>query len=69
MKLFNSIQLLSIVCLGLFTLLILGAEPTDLTNYDPKDYEHHAIVLCWFWVGSAITLIMSSIAIKLNKRG
>ena len=70
MKLLSSIQFLSLTCLGAFTLLILGAEPTDPANYSEAEMDKALVVLGSFWIGLFIILITSTIIIKIKtKRG
>ena len=66
MKLLSSIQFLSLVCLGVFTLLILGAEPNNPSNYDEAEMKRVLITLGSFWVGLFITFITSTIIIKIK---
>jgi hypothetical protein len=68
MKLLSSIQFLSLVCLGVFTLLILGAEPNNPSNYSEDEMNRTLITLGSFWIGLLIILITSTIIIKI-KRG
>jgi hypothetical protein len=68
MKLLSSIQFLSLVCLGVFTLLILGAEPNNPANYSEAEMNKTLITLGSFWIGLLIILITSTIIIKI-KRG
>jgi hypothetical protein len=69
MKLLSSIQFLSLVCLGVFTLLILGAEPNNPSNYSEDEMNRTLITLGSFWVGLLVTFITSTTIIYFkNKR-
>jgi hypothetical protein len=66
------LQTLSLVFLGFSTLLILGAEP-NTTESSMYEYEHFCDVghfgwyLCWGWVVSLVTLIITIIIQIKNK--
>jgi hypothetical protein len=74
MKIIITIQELSIVCLALFTLCILGAEPgtseSSMYEYEHAfDTGHVGWYLGWGWVVCLWLLIMSTKLIVIdNKR-
>jgi len=68
MKIISAIQTLSIICLALFTLCILGAEP-GTSESSMYEYEHAfetghiGWYLGWGWIVSLGLLIMSTVLI------
>jgi hypothetical protein len=73
MKIISAIQTLSIICLALFTLCILGAEP-GTSESSMYEYEHAfetghvGWYLGWGWIVSLGLLIISTaLIVRYNK--